>query len=684
MKWYEGLNPEQCAAVAHNYGPLLILAGAGSGKTTVLVSRTGRLISEKIAKPAEICVLTFTNKAARELKHRVAEKVGPSAKGIWAGTFHSFGLQLLRKHHKQVGLPNHFGILDQSDSQSVLKDLMKNIRNTSKEKFDTDKLINLIHLLRAGKKLPVGQLEEYHEMAIVLHPLYERELFKLGVTDFEGLLLEPLRLLKKHPEILGKIQNQYQQIMVDEFQDTNKEQMQLIDMLSKTHRNLTVVGDDDQSIYGWRGAEIENILKFPKLFTDEKHQCVVIKLERNYRSSASILDLGNAVIHKNTNRHGKVLKSQKKHHERFIKPELFILENEEEEADFVCREISLLKKDQQRFKDIAILYRSNTQGAFIETALRKNQIPYTITGGTSIFDRKEAKDWLAYLKQSLTDDEVSFRRIINLPPRGLGDTTIEKLSHYAESAGLNLPQASKKWDKAEISEKQGAILDQFNQWLWTFPQRLLEEDALGNNIGERFQALVREIGYRDYILKSVVDLNSSASPANAKMFDRRWQVIEIMGRILESFISRRDPTLATLKDFIDSMQLRDSAEDDDDKDSVQLMTFHASKGLEFPIVLLVGIEEDLLPHKRLGGDLDEERRLFYVGITRAQEKLILSHCRERKKQGVVRRVSPSRFLLEVDEQLYSKFEMGSRPVTAEAREELVQNFLKQFRPTATK
>ena len=670
MNWYQGLNPEQSAAVAHNYGPLLILAGAGSGKTTVLVSRTGRMIAEKVASAQEICVLTFTNKAARELKHRVAHKVGPTAKGLWAGTFHSFGLQILRKNHKLAGLPAQFGILDQSDSQAVLKELMRNVRNTTKEKFDTDKLLNLIHLLRAGKKLPVGHLEEYHEMAIVLHPLYEKELLKLGVTDFEGLLLEPLKLFEKEPSVLEKVQQQFKQIMVDEFQDTNKEQMRLIEKISQAHLNLTVVGDDDQSIYGWRGAEIQNILNFPKNF---KH-CEVIKLERNYRSSHVILDLGNAVIEKNKSRHGKVLRSQKKIEDKHIKPELFILENEDEEADFVCREILSLKAEYS-LKDIAILYRSNTQGAFIETSLRKSQIPYTMTGGTSIFDRKEAKDWLAFLKQSLTDDEVSFRRIINLPPRGLGDTTIEKLAEYAESVELNLPQASKKWDKAGIPEKQGEILDQFNNWLWTFPQRLLDDTSLGASISERFIHLVKEIGYRDYLIKSVADQTSGSG----MIFDRKWQVIEIVGRILESFVGRRDATIATLKDFVDSMQLRDSTDNEDENDTVQLMTFHASKGLEFPVVILVGLEEDLLPHKRLGGDLDEERRLFYVGITRAQEKLVLSHCRERKKQGVVRRVSPSRFLLEVDPQLYTTFEMGARPVSAEDRESLVQNFLNQFK-----
>jgi superfamily I DNA/RNA helicase len=673
MDWNKGLNPEQQEAVNHNYGPLLILAGAGSGKTTVLVSRTGRLISENVASAKNICVLTFTNKSARELKHRVQNKIGSNSKGLWAGTFHSFGLQLLRKFHKQAGLPAQFGILDQSDSQHVLKDLVKNIKNSTKDKFDTDKLLGLIQQLRAKKALSPDFLPEYHEMAHVLTPLYERELKKLGAVDFEGLLLDPLKLLKNHADILLSVRNQYLQLMVDEFQDTNTEQLELVNLITEEHKNLCVVGDDDQSIYGWRGAEIQNILSFPKSYKDI--DCKVIKLERNYRSSSMILDLGNAVIQKNEKRHGKVLRSEKVNKIEFKKPELFILENEDEEADFVCREIANFKKDNYDYKDLAILYRSNTQGAFIESSLRRNQIPYAISGGTSIFDRKEAKDWLSFIKQSLTDDEVSYRRIFNIPPRGLGDTTIDKISDYAEKNDLNFPQAAKKWNKIDITEKQGAIIDELNNWLWTFPTRLLEDQSIGSTISQRFEFLVREIGYRDHLMKNAIDPVSGSGA----IFDKKWQVIEIVGRILESYLQKKGHDLKSLKDFIDSMQLRDDVSETDEKQNkVQLMTFHASKGLEFPLVMLVGLEEDLLPHKRLGGNIDEERRLLYVGITRAQEKLIMSYCRERKKQGIVKKVSPSRFILEVKQDLFESFEMGARPVSGLEREDLVKSFLSRM------
>ncbi len=664
MDWLKGLNSEQIEAVNHNHGPLLILAGAGSGKTTVLVSRTGRLIDEKVAYAGQICVLTFTNKAARELKHRVQDRVGPLAKGLVAGTFHSFGLQLLRKNYHYLGLSPNFGVLDQSDSQSIIKELIKEVKNSTKEKFDADKLLNLVNILRAGKKIPPGHLDEYHELAEVLTPKYEKKLLLYGVTDFEGLLLEPLKLFKKHPEVLQKVQNQFSQIMVDEFQDTNSEQMKLVAFLADEHKNLTVVGDDDQSIYGWRGAQIANILNFP---SDHKN-CKVVKLEKNYRSVSSILDLGNEVISKNAKRHGKILRSTKTHIDS-EKPEVFVLENEDEEADFVLREIQTLKQNNFNYSDVAILYRSNTQGAFIESSLRRAHIPYEISGGTSIFERKEAKDWLAYLKQALLPDEVSLRRIINTPPRGLGETTIEKISDYAKDHKVDFLTACKKWADVGVPVKQGETIEQFLKWLWVFPQRILDDTSLGATVSDRFQNLVREIGYRDFLSQTAND---------GLLFDRKWQVIEIVGRILESFLTKRDLSIVALKEFVDAMLLRDDTNDDKRKDQVQLMTFHASKGLEFPAVMLVGVEEDLLPHKRLGSDIDEERRLFYVGITRAQQKLILTYCRQRKKMGTIKPVFASRFLTETSKSLYSFYELGARPVSGQARDTLVSDFLSKL------
>ena len=292
--WIDGLNPEQAKAVLHSQGPLLILAGAGSGKTTVLVARTGELISAKHAEAREICVLTFTNKSARELKHRVAHKLGDRAKGLWAGTFHSFGLQLLRKHHRAAGLPQSFGVIDQGDSQAILKELLRDTKVVGKEKFDIDKILNIVNARRTSKE-KVEAFDEYNEIAEMLLPKYVKKLDLLGVVDFEGLLLKPLELFRTNPEVLEGIQQQLRYMMVDEFQDTNDTQMKLIDQIAKSHRNLAVVGDDDQSIYGWRGAQVSNILNFPKTYAP----CEVIRLERNYRSSSAILSVANELIKKN-------------------------------------------------------------------------------------------------------------------------------------------------------------------------------------------------------------------------------------------------------------------------------------------------------------------------------------------------------------------------------------------------
>ncbi|MEK6775237.1 MAG: ATP-dependent helicase, partial [Bdellovibrionota bacterium] len=301
--WLKGLNPEQVQAVLHDHGPMLILAGAGSGKTTVLVSRTGRLIQQGIAQPNQILVMTFTNKAARELKHRVQVKIGSASQGLTAGTFHSFGLQLLKKYYRQAGLPKDFGIVDGTDCQAILKELLRDVKVIGKDRYDLERILGIINRRRTGETKKNQAFDEYDEMAEILTEKFVRRMDILGVVDFEALLIKPLELLQKNPDILERVQDQYQQIMVDEFQDTNLVQMRLIRQLAEKNLNLSVVGDDDQSIYGWRGAQVQNILSFPQEFKN----CLVVKLERNYRSVSPILDLANQVISKNKHRHGKTL-----------------------------------------------------------------------------------------------------------------------------------------------------------------------------------------------------------------------------------------------------------------------------------------------------------------------------------------------------------------------------------------
>ena len=658
--WLKGLNPEQVQAVQHNFGPMLILAGAGSGKTTVLVARTGRLISENIVRAENTLVLTFTNKAARELKHRVAHKVGDLAKGLWAGTFHSFGLRILREFHKQAELPPYFGVLDQSDSQSVIREVMRDVKIAGKDKFDLETILELINKRRTLGRERVEGFDEYHEMAEVLLPKYIKKLELLGAVDFEGLLLKPIELFASHPEILQKIQNRYQQVMVDEFQDTNVTQMKLIDQIVKVHRNVTVVGDDDQSIYGWRGAEVKNILDFPKLYSP----CEVIRLERNYRSTASILGVANEVIQKNKHRHGKVLRPEGSAG-LGEKPELFIIENDEEEAEFAQREIRQFLQQGFKPQDIAVLYRSNSQGGMLESVLRQHQIPYKVSGGTAFFDRKEIKDILAYLRFSMQPNDVSIRRIINTPARGIGDTSIEKINNYAKAHNLTFVRSCYDWKSVGIPEKAGESLSQLLADLQALPQRIMSGTQAGANLVEYF----RSIGFRDHLYHT---------SASGEAGEKKWNLVEIFSRILDSFVQKGGASEKTLHEFVDAMELRDDVDEEKDQAKVSLMTLHASKGLEFPVVLLLGVEEDLLPHKTLGSNVDEERRLFYVGLTRAKKHLLLTRCKQRKKHGQTRPVSISRFLLEIPKDSLRIYENGLRPVTGEQREKLVADFMSQL------
>ncbi len=658
--WLEGLNPEQRLAVSHNDGPLLILAGAGSGKTTVLISRVGRLIHEGICKPEEITVLTFTNKAARELKHRVQQRLGRVARKIWAGTFHALGLEIIKQHHDKVNLPTQFTILDGTDTQTILKEIMTEIAVPGKEAFAVDKLLNIINTWRANPKKNVPGDEDYLALAEVLLPRLEKKLDLLGAVDFEGLLLKPIRLFKQYPDVLEKMQPRMKQLMVDEFQDTNSLQMEFIDLLAQPLCNLTVVGDDDQSIYGWRGAEIKNILQFPQKYKN----CQVVKLERNYRSTPAILAVANELISHNTDRHGKILKSEKNEHG--LLPEIFNCPTDEEECDWVVQQIKYF--EQQGFKhcDIAILFRSNSQGALLEGTLRRHQIKYKLTGSNTLFDRKEVKEGLAFLRSAISPTDFSFKRILNIPPRGLGDSVLEKLH-----------EASIKYQKpfwhndtllfSELNQKNLEVIQNFNSQLQLFKDKLIKSS---DSPGKVLQEFLINIGYKEYILKS---------SKNKEGGDKKWILIEILGRILDSFAENGDRDYKMFSDFLDAMELRDFQNEKDHDDEVQLLTMHASKGLEYPVVLIVGVEEDIIPHRILGTDIHEERRLFYVALTRAKTNLLISRCMQRQKYGRLQNVSASRFLYEISDHLITKYEDMYRPVSGESRQSLVNDFMEKLK-----
>ncbi|MCB0378317.1 MAG: ATP-dependent helicase [Bdellovibrionales bacterium] len=658
---FENLNPEQRQAVAHNEGPLLILAGAGSGKTRVLVSRVARLIGESPGQPPGICVLTFTNKAARELKVRVNEQMGRKTQSLWAGTFHSFGLQILRKYARKIELNPKFHVADSSDGQAIVKDLLIHMHNSGKNDFQVDRLLNIMQEWKAFPSREPAADAEYLAVAQALIPKYESRKKALGVVDFEDLLLKPLELFERHPETLHKVRELFQYVMVDEFQDTNEVQMKLLRILCDEHRNLAVVGDDDQAIYGWRGAQVKNILEFPKMYEG----CEVIQLNRNYRSSSAILDVANKVISKNTDRHGKVLKAESQA-AQIEKPEVFVFETDQEEVEQVAKLIEDFHQKGHPYKDIAVLYRSNGQGGFLETELRQARVPYSLSGGTAFFDRREVKDVLAYLMCLFMPKEVSLRRILNVPLRGIGDESLNRLSEYhqehSEESFVSLLRRTSNMEFLQPAVKQG--IEKFFQDLDELRRPFFTKEPID---WETFlPRYFINIGYRNYLQKFC---------KNDEALKRRWAGVEIFARVFSNFMAKKSDRKTGLKEFVDMMLLRDYEDEleSGEKDQVQLMTMHAAKGLEFPVVFVIGVEEDMIPHHKLGSDIAEERRLFYVALTRAMESLILTHARTRKRYGKLREVAPSRFLLEIPSELIRQYPNGYRPVSGDARALLIED-----------
>jgi DNA helicase-2/ATP-dependent DNA helicase PcrA len=654
--WLNGLNPEQAQAARHNYGPLLILAGAGSGKTTVLVARAGRLIEEGIVPAQKLCVLTFTNKAARELKSRVGGRLGKAAKGLWAGTFHSFGLSVLRRFHAEAGLSREFGVLDAGDANAIVKEILRDFHQNGKTAYDGEKILSLISEWREEGRTQARRDDEYENAVEWLLPRYLKRLQLLGMVDFDSLILGPIELMQKSDSVREALQDSFGQVMVDEFQDTNAAQMRFIQLLVASHGNLAVVGDDDQSIYGWRGACVANILGFPKRYPG----CQVVRLERNYRSTPAILEVANAVIGQNTVRHRKVLRSDP-HAERGELPEVCVYENENEEAEHVAGEIAELIRGGQTRRSIAVLYRSNSQGALLEAELRKSSIPYLMSGGTAFFDRKETRDVLAYLRCAFQPNEVALRRILNTPARGIGERTVELVSAHAVSARLAFPAAVRAWRQAGVEERAGAAIEALLQTLAELIPELI--DPNGGSAGEKLLKFFERLGYRQHIEKHT---------GNALIATKRWRVLEIFAGILDRFMETGGRTAVSLREFLDAMELRDAIQTrKEDEDRVQLMTLHSCKGLEFPTVFLMGIEEDIIPHKVLGSDVSEERRLFYVGVTRAQKRLVLSRAERRKKYGKWVESAPSRFLLEIPPSLVQS-RRGPKPIGEQRRRSMVE------------
>ncbi|MBD3265686.1 AAA family ATPase [bacterium] len=644
MSILNGLNPRQKEAVLHKEGPLLILAGAGSGKTRVITYRIAQLIENRV-KAENLLGVTFTNKAANEMRERVRKLVGQPAQKVTLSTFHSLGLRILRKHAPHIGYRKDFSVYSEGDQLSLVRMLIRE-HPKKNEKFDAGILLNRISdyknkCLDGKQDYPLHN-DKYDEVFADMYFAYQQALKAFQAVDFDDLIVLPLRLFREHPDVLQQYQSWYKYIMVDEYQDTNHGQFLLISKLASRHGNLCAVGDDDQSIYGWRGAEIRNILEFQKDFP----KCKIIKLEQNYRSTQVILDAAYEVIKNNNKRQEKRMWTDRG---RGLNIDAFIGKDEEDEAKTIAHRLEVIKqRSQARWTDFAVLYRSNVQSRALEAALRIAQIPYKVYGGYAFFERKEVRDLVAYLKVILNpNDDLNLLRIINYPRRGIGNNTIMGLTEEAQAKKTSIFNTLRmKLEDASLSRQarggMRALINLVDH---------LHEKRQTDQVAHLVRETVEMSGYREEIQRTIDD------PISMQM---KIEMVEELASAAANFEIHTEQPL--LQNFIDTVALGDEPGDNDKNkkgpdDAVTLTTLHSAKGLEFPFVFLCGLEEDLLPHARSVVDntqVDEERRLCYVGMTRAQRHLTLSLTGERTKFGKKKKRTPSRFLKEIPEALMCK------------------------------
>lgn len=645
-----GLNPQQRQAAETVEGPVLILAGAGSGKTRTLTYRIAHMVDNLAIPPSEILGVSFTNKAAREMRERVHGLLGRrKSKGITLSTFHSLGVKILKSEITKLGYHRNFSIYDTTDQLAIVREALKLFK--ADKNFDRKVVHSKIGFLKNrgisstefSKTRHFNPEDPYDVATEHVYHYYEDKLKFYNAIDFDDILFLVVRLFKEFPEVATTWSNKFKYIMIDEYQDTNSLQFQLTLGLTMTHNNLCVVGDDDQSIYAFRGADVSNILGFEKNFTGAK----IIKLEENYRSVMPVLKLANHVIKENKDRREKTLWSKK---ESQALPELWLTGDTDHEAQAVVEDILKHQSNGGHLGDIAVLYRSNTQVPPFEDELRMSQIPYTIVGGQKLYEKKEVKDLVAYLSAIHNPaDQMSLRRILNVPARGIGTATLQKFLDKADETKTDLFSAMH--DNQDLDPKRQSSIKEFIELIqWsrlTFAERPLPE---------AISLLVEKLNFFDFIDKSY---------DNAKQAERRRNDVMFFIDSAERFLKFRGPN-ATLEDFVERVLLQDSqdrqdGEDEDEDDDVRrnevtLMTLHSSKGLEFKQVYLVGMEEETLPHKKTvkeGEDIGEERRLCYVGITRAQEKLVMTYCKERQLFGKKTPRHPSRFMFALmDENLF--------------------------------
>jgi superfamily I DNA/RNA helicase len=662
------LNPPQREAAGHLAGPLLILAGAGSGKTRVITFRIAHLLAQGVP-PEAICAVTFTNKAAAEMRERVGALVEDRAltKQLTIGTFHALGLQILRSERKALGVPRGFTVYDGSDQLGIVREAMRAIHDGDR-RLDAKAILTRISLAKnafiAPDEYEGNPADDYDAMTVHVYPKYQEQLRSCAAFDFDDLIVEPVRLWQRDEAANERWGGRFQYVMVDEFQDTNRAQLRMVQALVQRHQNLVVVGDDDQSIYSWRGADPTNILDFAKIFPAAK----VVKLEQNYRSTKSILAAANEVIGNNKNRHGKTLWSQLGDGEPITHA---VAVTAEAEAQWVAREITTLVKAGRRWSDVAILYRSNIQAKLLEEELRTHEVPYVMYGGQQFYERKEVKDVIAYLRVAVSPrDELALRRVINYPTRGVGAGSIEKLVTAAHSSGATL------WDALATTEVTGPARTGIEKFKHAV-ERVRHGIENGHDLVEATKGLIEDIGLYD-------DLRAASPSMSAAQ--RRIDNVTGLLASLQRFMDK-GKGIDKLGEYLRHLSL-DSSDDNkhDEGDRVVLTTLHGAKGLEFPVCFMIGLEEELLPHARTlnpqatdvmdvdhATDVSEERRLCYVGITRAQRKLYLTRATTRVSRGRIMPRTPSRFLLEIPDELLEIRDLGE-----EARQKVPQDEVRNF------
>ncbi|KKI58619.1 DNA helicase PcrA [Staphylococcus haemolyticus] len=631
------MNKEQSEAVRTTEGPLLIMAGAGSGKTRVLTHRIAYLLDEKDVSPYNILAITFTNKAAKEMKERVEQLVGEEAQVIWMSTFHSMCVRILRRDADRIGIERNFTIIDPTDQKSVIKDVLKN-ENIDSKRFEPRMFIGAISNLKNELKTPedaINEANDFHlQMVATVYSGYQRQLTRNEALDFDDLIMKTIQLFERIPDALEYYQNKFQYIHVDEYQDTNKAQYTLVKLLASKFKNLCVVGDSDQSIYGWRGADIQNILSFEEDYPDAK----TIFLEQNYRSTKTILTAANEVIKHNSERKPKGLWTANTGGEKIKYYEAM---TERDEAEYVVREIMKHRKAGKDYSDMAILYRTNAQSRVLEETFMKSNLPYTMVGGQKFYDRKEIKDLLSYLRVvANSNDEISLQRIINVPKRGIGPSSVEKIQRYANDNNISMFDALAEVDFIGLSKKVTQECIKFYELI----QNLIKEQEF-LEVSEIVVEILDKSGYRD-MLEREQTLESRS----------RLENIDEFMSVPKDYEENTPLEEQSLINFLTDLSLVADIDEAQIESGVTLMTMHSAKGLEFPIVFLMGMEESLFPHIRAiksddDHEMEEERRICYVAITRAEEVLYITHATSRMLYGRSQSNMPSRFLREIPEDL---------------------------------